>query len=46
MPKYKVTVEKYQYLSGVVEVEAIGPAEAQEEIDRQIAKGELQAFRQ
>jgi uncharacterized protein involved in type VI secretion and phage assembly len=40
--KYKVTVEKTQTCSGIVEVEAGGPVAAQEAVDRDIESGTLQ----
>jgi len=40
--KYKVTVEKTQTCSGIVEVEADGPVAAQEAVDRDIESGKLQ----
>lgn len=40
--KYKVTVEKTQTLSGIVEVEAADATAAQEAVDRDIQSGKLQ----
>lgn len=40
--KYKVTVEKTQTLSGIVEVKASDPFAAQETVDRDIQSGKLQ----
>lgn len=43
MAKFKVTVEKLERFSAVVEVEADGPVAAQEDVDRQIKSGSLEA---
>ena len=40
--KYKVTVEKTQTCSGIVEVEADGPVAAQEAVDQDIQSGKIQ----
>jgi len=40
--KYKVTVEKTQTCSGIIEVEAHGPVDAQDQVDRDIQSGTLQ----
>ena len=43
MPKFKVTVEKTQTLSGTVEVEADNADEALNKVDRDIITGFLQS---
>jgi hypothetical protein len=40
--KYKVTVEKTQTCSGIIEVEADGPVAAQASVDVDIQSGKLQ----
>ena len=43
MPKYKVSVEKKLYCTGVVEVTAKSPTEAIITVDKKIREGKLQS---
>ena len=39
--KYKVSVQKYMYATGIVEIEADSPEDAFENVELMIEKGEL-----